>query len=92
MGGSGEKGTVGRNELDWRRFIATDPCVCHGQARIRGTRVPVSVILDNLAAGMTPEEILASYPTLTEEAIRAAVKYAAELAKERVVELGRDVA
>ncbi len=52
-----------------------------------GTRIPVSVILDNLAAGQTPEEIVSSYPPLTLDDVRAAVSYAAELAKERVIEL-----
>ncbi len=45
----------------------------------------VSVVLDNLAAGLSIEEIIKSYPSLTKEAIQAAISYAAELAKERVV-------
>jgi uncharacterized protein (DUF433 family) len=47
----------------------------------------VSVVLDNLAAHVTPEEILRSYPTLTREGIDACIAYAAELARERVVDL-----
>lgn len=47
----------------------------------------VSVILDNLAAGLPVEEILASYPSLSREAVQAAIAYAAELARERVVAL-----
>ena len=58
--------------------ISIDPKVCHGKACIRGTRIMVSVILDNLAAGVSQEEILKSYPSLTPEDIRAAVAYAAE--------------
>ena len=46
-------------------MISTDPRIMHGVAVIAGTRVPVSVILDGLAAGMTPEEITAEYPTVT---------------------------
>ena len=69
--------------------IAVDPNVCHGQARIAGTRIPVSVILDNLAAGVSVEEILRSYPSLTEADIRAALAYAALLAKEEHIPLGR---
>lgn len=57
--------------------IITDPTVCHGQACIKGTRVMVSVILDNLAAGLTEEEILNSYPSLEIGDIRAAIAYAA---------------
>ena len=71
--------------MKWQEYIVVDPEICHGQACIKGTRVPVSVILDNLAAGFSVEEILESYPTLTREAVRAALEYAAELARERVV-------
>jgi uncharacterized protein (DUF433 family) len=73
--------------MDWRTYITTDPSICHGKACIRGTRVMVSIILDNLAAGQRSEAILKSYPSLTPEAIQAAIAYAAELARERVVSL-----
>ena len=73
--------------MSWRDCITVDPTVCHGRACIRGTRVMVSVILDNLAAGLPVEEILASYPSLSREAVQAAIAYAAELARERVVAL-----
>ena len=72
---------------EWRDLISVDPAVCHGSACIKGTRVMVSVVLDNLAAGVPQEEILASYPSLTEEALHAVLAYAAELARERVVHL-----
>ena len=71
--------------MDWREHIVVDPAVCHGQACIRGTRIPAAVVLDNLAAGQSVAEILKSYPSLTEQAIHAAVAYAAELARERVL-------
>ncbi len=70
-------------------LIAVDPDVVHGQARIRGTRVAVSVVLDCLAAGMTEEQIMAQYPTLTLEGIRAAAAYGAALAREQIVPLRR---
>jgi len=73
--------------MNWRNYITVDPAICHGQACISGTRVMVSVVLDNLAAGLTPDEILQSYPSLTREAVQAAIAYAAELARERVVAL-----
>lgn len=73
--------------IDWRDYISVDPNVCHGKACIKGTRVMVSVVLDNLADGISPEEIVRSYPSLTAEAVRAAIAYAAELARERVVAL-----
>ena len=71
--------------MQWHEYITVDPNVCHGQACIKGTRIMVSVILDNLAAGLTPDEILQSYPSLTVEAVRAAIAYAAQLGRERVV-------
>lgn len=66
-------------------LIATDPSVLHGQATIAGTRVPASVVLDCIAAGMTPVEILAEYPTLSVDGIRAAAAYGARLAREEIV-------
>ncbi|MEM1116297.1 MAG: DUF433 domain-containing protein [Bacteroidota bacterium] len=71
--------------MDWRDHITVDPDVCHGKACVRGTRVPVSVVLDNLAAGVSAEEITESYPSVSPEAVRAALAYAADLAGERVV-------
>jgi uncharacterized protein (DUF433 family) len=71
--------------MTWQDYIAVDPSVCHGKACIKGTRIMVSVVLDNLAAGLTPEEIINSYPSLSREAVQAAMAYAAELARERIV-------
>jgi uncharacterized protein (DUF433 family) len=73
--------------MDWRERMTANPEVAHGAVCVKGTRIPVSVILDNLAAGVTPEEIVRSYPPLTVEDLRAAMSYAAELARERVAPL-----
>jgi len=73
--------------MDWQDYVTVDPNVCHGRACIRGTRIMVSVILDNLAAGLTPDDIVESYPSLSREAVQAAIMYAAALARERVVAL-----
>lgn len=70
---------------DWRELISADPGVCHGAPCIKGTRIMVSVVLDNLAAGVAHDELLASYPSLTRAAIQAAIAYAADLARERIV-------
>ena len=75
----------GVKRSQWSDRISVDPRVCHGRARIKGTRVMVSVILDNLAEGISPEEIVKSYPSLSPEDIQAAMAYAAELARERTV-------
>lgn len=72
--------------MDWREHITVDPEVCHGKPCIKGTRIMVSVILDNLAAGQTGEEITESYPPVSHEDVRAAIAYAAELARERIVD------
>ena len=71
--------------MNWTEHISVDPNICHGKACIRGTRVMVSVVLDNLAAGLTPAEIVQSYPSLQPDDIGAATAYAAELARERIV-------
>ena len=71
--------------MTWKDRITTDPSVCHGKTCIKGTRIMVSVSLDNLAAKVSQAEILQSYPTLTSEDIFAAISYAAELAREQIV-------
>ena len=71
--------------MKWQKYIVSDPAVCHGAACIKGTRIMVSVVLDNLAAGLSTEELLESYPTLTAVSIRAAIAYAAELSHERLL-------
>ena len=71
--------------MKWQDYIVVDPMICHGRATIKGTRVMVSVVLDNLAAGLSVDEILSSYPSLTREAVQAAIAYAAELTREQVV-------
>ena len=74
---------------DQLALITTDPAVLHGQAVITGTRVPVSVVLDCLAAGMSAEQIVAEYPTLTADGVHAAAAYGALLAREELVPLNR---
>ena len=75
--------------MKWQDYITVDPNICHGKACIKGTRVMVTVILDNLAAGFDADQIVENYPTVSREAVQATLCYAAELAKERVVTLGR---
>ena len=75
--------------MTWQDHISVDPLVCHGQACLTGTRVTVSVVLDNLAARVSKEEILKSYPRLKPEDIDACIAYAAEPAKESVLPLSQ---
>ncbi len=72
---------------NWKERISVNPAVCHGKACIRGTRIMVSVVLDNVAASIPRTEILASYPALRSEDIDAALAYAAELVREGSIEL-----
>jgi uncharacterized protein (DUF433 family) len=72
---------------DWKDRISIDPRICHGKPCIKGTRIWVSLIVDNLAGGTTEKEILQGYPSLTTEDIRAALAYAAEMARERYVDI-----
>ena len=67
---------------DWTERITADPKICHGKPCIKGTRIMVAVVLDNLAEGLSPEAIAAEYPPLTVEDVRAAIGYAATLARE----------
>ena len=64
--------------MNWSDYISVDPNVCHGQACIAGTRVMVTVILDNLAEGLTVGEIVESYPSVSEDAVKAAFQYATD--------------
>jgi len=72
--------------MGWKDRISVDPSICHGKACIKGTRVMVSVILDNLAAGESHEAIIQGYQ-VEEADIQAALHYAAEMARERIVVL-----
>jgi uncharacterized protein (DUF433 family) len=74
-----------REELLKRILI--DPRVCAGKPCIRGTRIWVSLIVDNLAAGLSDEEIIAAYPSLKKEDVMAALAYAAELTHDRYLPL-----
>ena len=73
--------------MRWQEHTSVDPAVAHGKACIAETRIPVAVVLANLAAGLTPDEVIKSYPSLRPAAIRAALAYAADLAQERIVGL-----
>jgi len=59
--------------------ISSDPDICHGKPCIKGTRIPVYLIVSMVAEKMSLEEIIKDYPSLTKEDIKAALQYAAEL-------------
>jgi uncharacterized protein (DUF433 family) len=79
---TGQTGVMTSEQLE---MISTNPHVMHGQAVIAGTRVPVSVILDCLAGGMTADQITTEYPSLTTAGVRAAAAYGAALARDELL-------
>lgn len=68
--------------MNYQSYIARDPAICGGEPVVKGTRVTVRTVLASLAEGMTSEAILADFPTLTPEALRAVVAFAAASAEE----------
>ena len=64
--------------------ISVDPQVCGGKPCVRGTRIYIAIVLDSLAEGLTPDEIVSQYPQLTVDDIHAALAYAAELSRENI--------
>ena len=67
--------------VNWRDYIVSTPDVLRGKPRIKGMRIPVSLILGYLAAGSSPEEIIKEFPDLTKEHIAACLDFARELAE-----------
>lgn len=70
--------------MTWQNFITVDPLVCHGKACHGGTRIMVSTVLDNLAVGLSHEDIIESYPLLNKKLVQAAISYTVELSKARL--------
>jgi len=71
--------------IKWSDYIVASPDTVHGAPRFKGTRIMVYIVLDNLADGTSAQELHEQYPTLPPEAIPAALAYAAELARDRIV-------
>lgn len=77
----------------WKRWIVLDPKVKMGKPVIAGTRIPVDLILEKLAAGETIGDLLAAHPRLSEPAVRAALAYAAAVLRaEEVYPLSAEAA
>ena len=77
--------------VNWSERISANPFVCQGKACIRDTRVLVSVVIDNIAAGISRNEVLQSYPVLQDADIDAALAYAAQLAREGSADLPLEI-
>lgn len=67
--------------VDWKDYIVSDPEVLRGKPRLKGTRIPVALVLGYFAAGKTGEEIVAQFPDLSGQQIAACLDYARELAE-----------
>jgi uncharacterized protein (DUF433 family) len=67
--------------VQWKQHIVSDPQILRGKPRIKGTRIPVGLVLGYLAAGKTPADILVEFPDLTNEQIAACLDYARELSE-----------
>ena len=65
--------------VDWQEYITIDPELHHGDACIKGTRIPVVTIIGSLADGMSSDEIIAAYPQLKAVQVQAALAYAADM-------------
>ena len=75
--------------MSWQAHITTDPEVLIGKPVVRGTRLAVDFLLGLFAAGWTPEQVLASYPQLSPDALRAVFAYAAEVTQDEALHLMR---
>jgi len=71
--------------VDWTPRIVVDPAIHHGDPCIKGTRIPVAVIVGSVADGMTVEEVCATYPQLVPDDVRAALAYSAEVLRREIV-------
>lgn len=71
--------------MHWQEYISSDPEILFGKPVIKGTRIPVYLILEKLAAGHTNEDILRAYPRLTPEGIKACLLFASDNAKHEKV-------
>ena len=61
--------------VEWKRYIVSEPEILRGKPRLKGTRIPVGLVLGYLAAGKSPEDIIAEFPDLTREQIAACLDY-----------------
>ena len=67
--------------VDWKDHIVSDPAILRGKPHLKGTRIPVSLVLAYLAAGSSPEQITAELPVLTRDQVAACLDYARDLAE-----------
>jgi len=67
--------------IDWKEYITTDPEIMYGKPVIKGTRIPVDLVLEKLAYGETAEDLLKAYPNIDRNAINACLLFASDSIK-----------
>ena len=73
------------SRINWKNFVIINPEVHHGEPCIKGTRIPVAILVGSVADGMTIEEVVKEYPQITSEAVRAALAYAADVLRQEIL-------
>ena len=73
------------SRIHWQDFVVIDSEIHHGEPCIKGTRVPVAVIVGSIADGMTIEDVIKEYPQLEQESVRAALSYAADVVRQDIL-------
>lgn len=73
------------SRINWKDHITINPDLHHGDPCIKGTRIPVAIIVGSLADGMTPDEVIAAYPQLTMVKVQAALAYAADVMRQELL-------
>jgi uncharacterized protein (DUF433 family) len=73
------------SRTNWQNFVTIDPEIHHGEPCIKGTRVPVAMLVGSIADGMTIEEVVNEYPQITREAVQAALAYAADVIRQEIL-------
>ncbi|MFH1907862.1 MAG: DUF433 domain-containing protein [Chloroflexota bacterium] len=73
------------SRIHWQNFVTIDPDIHHGEPCIKGTRVPIAMLVGSIADGMSIEEVTKEYPQVTTEAVRAALAYAADVVRQEIL-------
>lgn len=73
------------SRIHWQNFVTIDPEIHHGEPCIKGTRVPVAMLVGSIADCMTIEEVVNEYPQITREAVQAALAYAADVIRQEIL-------
>jgi len=73
------------SRTNWQNFVTIDPEIHHGEPCIKGTRVPVALLVGSIADGMAIEEVVIEYPQITREAVQAALAYAADVIRQEIL-------